>query len=357
MRKGLLSVFQDETVTVKSSAPFVLIVSDLHMSDFTAGDDFILGSEKQPPFGNFIPSRSKSKLFEAMLCLTEKRAQKLGCKIELVLLGDIVDDWESAGRETHFGHQDFIEVINRFRERGNKVVFIYGNHDKNSVTIPRDHSGFYYINQNLRIYACHGHQADKYNKSHEGIGSWISQQFSRLEVQNLKKKGLIEYPFILFDNIKPFNSTALKKYYKWLKQRYPFLHLFSSFLFFDSIIISLLNFSENDSNYSKAAETLSLMLGYDIVVMGHTHIPAVSGRYYNTGSWTPVIPSLYIPESFEGKNFNPFLMVYKNTEFENLAKFYFWESGPNGFLTPLPRRISQRICNKIRNNLYQMKAI
>lgn len=334
--------------TFISERDFVLFVSDLHLSDWGRGDDFMWGHNEGP----LAPVFDKTLLFAMALAFAMVRAWRNGSPgVELVLSGDTFDLWEMMGRGTAFAHPGFIGLLAAFQAiPGNNIVIITGNHDWIVPPLPIWRVADAYWNPTLSVYATHGHQWDSWNNAPANPncpGRKIAQTTATIEVHHGNRLFTPSFPFCLIDNIKPLNYKQLKafinhrltllgKILRWFIPRQ--LKLIGN-------IVGPLALVDNDDYLINAATGIAggtisapgIPAGARVrrVVFGHTHVPAFSIPYFNTGTWTPLLSIYFNPAGVPIEtllDLNPQLHIYFNNMLGRVVEelFYYNTAIPLG---------------------------
>lgn len=181
-------------------------MSDLHLGEETLVDEFDAQDERA---------------FELMLAWLRRVSG--GRRVELILLGDIIELWETPPyftSKTMFDeriarterkvtrvvqrHQKVFRDLQAFAQDGNRVHYVMGNHDDDLFSRDPDENmrpelrflrdrlsaisqvpfefSLLYLNRGFRLRAQHGHQFDEYNFARQHgekvFGRWIVEQFS-----------------------------------------------------------------------------------------------------------------------------------------------------------------------------------
>lgn len=113
-----------------------IFISDIHLGDGSKADDF---------------HRDKEFL-DLLYYVDDKNA-------ELIILGDLYELWQSRLEKIMYAHP---EICKRLHGLGDRVNYIYGNHDYLPFSKIWPEAYLDRIN-GLSLFACHGHQLDFYN--------------------------------------------------------------------------------------------------------------------------------------------------------------------------------------------------
>ncbi|MFC1726572.1 hypothetical protein ACFL4T_13195 [candidate division KSB1 bacterium] len=345
----------DQTYT--SSHEYVVFASDLHMSDWSRGDDFMMGHNEGP----VAPVNDKTALFACALMFAMRQAQQSGAPgVELVLNGDTIDLWEMIGRGTGFAHPGFLGLLNAFRQiPGNNIVAITGNHDWILPALPIWNVAAAYWNPVLETYATHGHQWDNLNNNPANpvcIGRNIAQIQGQIEPNPGSRFFNRPFPFCLIDNIKPLSYKQLSAF---INNRLSGWGKLLKFFAVPRLIRRIANqlgplvIEDNDDYLIKAANDIAagriiapgLPAGAGPakrIVFGHTHMPAFQIPYFNTASWTPMLAFTFIKRGrwpFRRQiatetlmDLNPQLHIYKNINIGRIVErmYYYNTAVPFG---------------------------
>lgn len=210
----------------------------------------------------------------------------------LYIVGDFIDGWRMA-KKVHWrkSYTRIIRRILKLSKRGVKIYYVTGNHDEFLRKFANNRfDNIHLINKmvhttadNKRLVIMHGDQFDGVTRAHhllKWIGDW-------------------GYDVLMFLN-RIFNRLRAKYGYGyWSFAGYLKSHIKRA--------------QQYITDYEDAASHFAEKQGYDGIVCGHIHHPAMKElnnvTYYNTGDWVESCTALI--EDFEGQ-FT--LMDWKNHE-------------------------------------------
>ncbi|MFO7939904.1 MAG: UDP-2,3-diacylglucosamine diphosphatase [Bacteroidales bacterium] len=210
-----------------------------------------------------------SKAKELVRFLKRTRCEKL------ILNGDIIDGWQLRKRG-RWGkkHTRFFKSVIKMMERFNtEVIYVRGNHDDFLDAVAPLQIG------NLQILNSYVHESHgkRYYVAHGDVFDAITSHF-----RWLAKLGDLGYLFLLWVN-KRYNARRVKKglsYYSLsqeIKQRVK------------SAVSYISNFEQELVNLAKVK-------GFDGIICGHIHHPAISSYdevyYMNSGDWVESLSAL-----------------------------------------------------------------
>lgn len=210
----------------------------------------------------------------------------------LYIVGDFIDGWRMA-KKVHWrkSYTRIIRRILKLSKRGVKIYYITGNHDEFLRKFANNRfDNIHLINKmvhttadNKRLVVIHGDQFDGVTRAHK-ILKWV---------------GDWGYDVLMFLN-RQFNRMRAKYGYGyWSFAGYLKSHIKRA----QQYIV----------DYEDAASHYAEKQGYDGIVCGHIHHPAMKQlnnvTYYNTGDWVESCTALI--EDFDGQ-FT--LMDWKNHE-------------------------------------------
>lgn len=245
----------------------IFVISDLHIGDGGPRDNFAVGG-RNAEFRSFLDYVSDENG-------------------ELVILGDLFEFWQASVGKVLITHK---EILDRLDEL--KATYVIGNHDADlQALIGTDllnHPFFQRMTgpyertiEGKRYRFMHGHEVDDFNKG--DIPSWGRMMAIFAGICE-DKNGSPTLGNGTVEGALSWIGELLLKAWKWLANR----------------------FATDKSKKTKSAkgeltpaqnpdreqEMLRLYSedrqarGYDIAVVGHTHIAkAVDGWYFNSGSW------------------------------------------------------------------------
>lgn len=233
-----------------------IFISDLHLCDRTAAEDFHHTLE----FISFIGHHVMGKVDE------------------LYIVGDFFELWQATLQTILVAHREPVGALTKIVDKGTKVTYIFGNHDywfsyfKNPYPIL-----FENIVENISldgkpsVWVEHGHVYDQYNRT----GAWIGKIATALA-------GILER--VLDPDIDDKASAALKEVQENFRGVIGFIPPASE------------DYPGDKSEYYNAAKDKLIKENYDIVIFGHTHEPRIEeigeGKIYaNTGSWVTPEPT------------------------------------------------------------------
>jgi|GEM_PF-2743284 len=237
-----LKSFLERIPTGESEYPILAFVSDLHIGTGGRPDDF---------------DGTDEKCFLEMLDYLRRLQAATGRKLELILLGDIIDFWENKADENGSyisetasraqkvqdaiikakravnAHEKVFSALKNFNDGDKrKVIYVRGNHDDDiddekvmeavNAHIDKNKRTFdfrpFYLKGEYELIARHGHEYDKYNRSssygEKVLGRQIVETFSA-EAERIS--ALNTFPFRDVDAFRP--ASQYKKYFKCLTDK------------------------------------------------------------------------------------------------------------------------------------------
>jgi hypothetical protein len=199
------------------------------------------------------------------------------------------------------------------------VYWLRGNHD---YVVPSGpwRAGEYYVNPALRTMAEHGDIWDKENwppgPNNEG-SSLAIEMASAFEVHaSVTKKATLKYLMSGLDNLRPFNSAAVKGFLD-RRSKYSDLAAAAAVLArFDNV-----GKADDSAAYKGALQRRKKKWADWLMVQGHTHVPAaLPGVYYNLGSW---ITTLVVEKGKETQiEAFPCLLVYVDPAGRRVEEYF-----------------------------------
>lgn len=227
-----------------------VFVSDLHLGDRSAAEDFHQTLE----FSTFLGHYVKNKIDE------------------LFIVGDLFELWQTTFQSAIVAHREPIAALRKMAQSGTRVIYIVGNHDywfsyfKDPYPILFDsivesHS----TKERPSVWVEHGHVYDMYNRT----GAWTGKIATALA-------GVLERT--VDPDIDDNALTVLREVQENFRKIIRFITPADP------------SYPGNMSEYEKAAESKLLKENYDVVVFGHTHKAKIKefGKrkiYANTGTW------------------------------------------------------------------------
>ena len=277
------------------NARAVLLLSDFHLGDGSAGgDDFldshILPDESLGVHTGFAPAgESRSLLFASVLSFAIDRVREiLGAaeRLDLVLNGDVINMLELKGRGSMLvspKHKLLFRVLAATQAMTN-VYWLRGNHDYVVPSGPWQ-TGEFYVNPQLRVLAEHGDFWDRecWPPGPENNGSRLVLEAGALfeVLASIQGDQSIKYLMAGIDNLRPWNDDAIEGFLD-RRSKHSDVALMAAAL-------SRLHFvgaADDRAAYEGALARRKKQYREWLVVQGHTHVPAfVPNVYYNTGSW------------------------------------------------------------------------
>lgn len=327
-----------------------LFLSDMHMSDGTAGGDDFLSRHLQHDdrmdlyTGTFPPGSSRAGLFASVVTFALERARQVKgetARLDLVLTGDVIDYLAVKGRGGTLisdAHRPFFRVLAMCQDPGPRptdsaprrdrggtagvgvtVYWLRGNHD---YVVPAGpwKPGTSYLNSQLRVLAEHGDFWDKSNWPPGPYNPGSRQMLeagSAFEVQSyVADDGSIRYLMAGLDNLRPWSDEAIQAFFE-RRARYSKAAWLSAWL----SEMKSFGAADDSAAYKGALERRQGPQRDWLMVQGHTHVPAaVPGVYYNLGTW---ISTLVAPRGKEKQlEVFPFLMVYLDGAGQRVEEYY-----------------------------------
>jgi len=233
-----------------------IFISDLHLCDRTAAEDFHHTLEFISFIGHYV----------------------LGNVDELYIVGDFFELWQAPLQTILVAHREPISALTKIADKGTKVTYIFGNHDywfsyfKNPYPILfKSIVESYSVKGKLSIWVEHGHAYDMHNRT----GAWTGKMITAIG-------GILER--IVDPDIDQKALEALKEVQENFKKIISFIPPADP------------NYPGDKSEYDEAAKEKLIKENYDIVIFGHTHEPKIErieeGKIYaNTGSWVTDEPT------------------------------------------------------------------
>ena len=316
----------------------VLLLSDFHLGDGSAGgDDFlishVLPDEKLGLHTGFAPGgESRAAEFASVLTFALERvagASGSTTRVDLVLNGDIINMLELQGRGSTLvspKHKLLFRTL-AVAQAVADVYWLRGNHDYVVPSGPWK-SGEFYVNPQLQLLAEHGDFWDKetWPPGPENKGSELVLEVGALfEVQaTVQSDHAIKFLMSGIDNLRPWSNDAIQGFLD-RRSRLSDVAKFAA-------AVSRLKFlgaADDYGGYEGALARRKKAYAEWLMVQGHTHVPAfVPGVYYNTGSWISTLVAL------DGKERHieafPFLLVYLDRQGIRREEYYTLRRiGPN----------------------------
>ncbi len=277
------------------NARAVLVLSDFHLGDGSAGgDDFldshILPDEKLGLHTGFSPAgESRSIVFASVLTFALDRVQQVlgpGERLDVVLNGDVINMLELKGRGSVLvspKHKLLFRTLAAAQASAN-IHWLRGNHDYVVPSGPWQ-TGEFYVNPTLQVLAEHGDfwDGECWPPGPENKGSRLVIEAGALfeVLATLQPDHVIKYLMAGIDNLRPWNDEAIEGFLD-RRSKYSDVALLAA-------AVSRLHFLGAADDYGGYKGALSRRKkAYDewLMVQGHTHVPAfVPNVYYNTGSW------------------------------------------------------------------------
>jgi UDP-2,3-diacylglucosamine pyrophosphatase LpxH len=311
---------------LEGRARAVLFLSDLHLSDGSAGGDDFLESHLRPEeaFGGlqagfFPPGRSRADVLVSVLTFALRHA---GPELDVVLNGDVIDFLALKGRGGGYvsrRHLPLFRALARLSERGTAVYWLRGNHDYVVPTGPW-HAGEFYVNPGLQVLAEHGDRWDETNwppgPASKGARLVLEAAASFAVHAGVDDEGTIRYLMSGLDNVRPLSDDAINGF---LDRRAKYSDAAAI-----TAAMSRLKFvgSADDSAAFKGARQRRKKEYPDwLMVQGHTHVPAaVPGVYYNLGTWMTTLVAIkrreVLVEAF------PFVLVSCGADSRRVEEYF-----------------------------------
>ena len=148
----------------------IYVISDLHIGDKSAADNFYTAEDRLLSFLDYFESLENSAL---------------------VLNGDIFEFWQSSMADVFYNNY---QLIQRFKK--NNAIFIAGNHDYEMLTLAKMPNVKQLLNKivpsinlninNKNIKILHGHEFDPFNQPGKAAftGRMMALLFANLEISN-----------------------------------------------------------------------------------------------------------------------------------------------------------------------------
>lgn len=340
---------------VESTAEAVLVISDFHMADGSAGGDDFLDShlhrddEVGVETGFFPPGESRAGLFAAVVTFALDRVRRAGGhpRLDVVLNGDVINFLELKGRGgtvVSRKHLPFYRTLDALGGFGT-VVWLRGNHD---YVVPHGpwRRGEFYANSALQLLAEHGDVFDEENwpPGPGNKGSRLAiEAGSPFEVHaGVDEAGTIKYLMSGIDNLRPWSDAAIRGF---LDRRAKHSDVAAV-----TAIVSRLKYlgaADDSAAYNGALKRRKMSEYRDwLMTQGHTHVPAfAAGEYYNTGTW---ITTLVAPAGEEKQvEAFPFLLVYRDRS-GGRAEEYYTADQPEGGGPPTARLHTRESVDELR---------
>jgi UDP-2,3-diacylglucosamine pyrophosphatase LpxH len=327
----------DDPVTVgrgriEGRATAAVFLSDLHLSDGTAGGDDFLEAHlhAEPEFGGlfagaFPAGESRALLVVSALTFAFQRLAACTGRTELpdvVLAGDVIDFLGTKGRGDSYvsrRHLPLFRALAALRGRAG-VYWLRGNHDYVIPAGPWD-SGEFYVNSGLRILAEHGDVWDETNWPPGPLSKGarlVLELGSAFAVRgSVSQDGRLHYLMSGLDNVRPLSDDAVNGF---LDRRAKYSDVAAI-----AAALARLKFvgSADDSAAYRGAKKRRAGPEYAdwLMVQGHTHVPAmVPNEYYNLGTWTSTLVGQRRQEN-QIEAF-PFLLAYVGADGRRVEEFY-----------------------------------
>jgi UDP-2,3-diacylglucosamine pyrophosphatase LpxH len=312
------------------NARAVLLLSDFHLGDGSAGgDDFldshILPDEKLGVHAGFAPAgESRAIVFASVLSFALDRVQEvMGAneRLDVVLNGDVINMLELKGRGSTLvspKHKLLFRTLAASQAFAS-VYWLRGNHDYVVPSGPWQ-SGEFYVNPQLRVLAEHGDYWDRecWPPGPDNKGSRLVIEAGALfeVLASLEADGRIKYLMSGIDNLRPWNDDAIEGFLDRRKKLSDVALLGAP--------VSRLHFlgaADDRAGYEGALARRKKPYRDWLIVQGHTHVPAfVPNVYYNTGSW---IATLVEKEGNERHvEAFPFLLALLNDDGTRKEEYY-----------------------------------
>jgi hypothetical protein len=308
-----------------------LFVSDFHLADGTAGGDDFLESHLRPEealgglYTGFFPAGdSRARLFTSVLTFAlrrvEDRAQP-GARLDVVGHGDLINFLELKGRGgtlVSSKHRPLFRALAAVRSRA-QVYWLRGNHD---YVVPTGlwERGEFYTNDRLQTLAEHGDFWDGENWPPGPLNKGSQTMLTGggpFEVHSwVNEDGTLHYLMAGLDNLRPWSDDAIQGFLN-RRAKYSDVALAAALL----AMVKDLGAADDSAAYKGARKRRKGAHRDWLMVQGHTHVPAaVSGVYYNTGTW---ISTLVAPGGKEAEvSAFPFLLVYLDRDGRRVEEYY-----------------------------------
>jgi len=230
------------------------VISDLHMGDGTAKDNFREYRNRLETFLDYVAGQGNSRL---------------------ILAGDVFEFWQCSHGAII---REYLDVLKRLLDMN--AAIIVGNHDidlNGFVGINLDTQFFRALCKNVTVKAssrnitvCHGHEFDEYNNPKRSlfIGRISAILAGEAEMRVGTEVGGVPTEKLLLRLVRWIGQSFLKIYRK--------LHKTPA------------EAGEKKQNKYKTAldQYKENHPETDVLIAGHTHKPGTyGGWYYNTGSW------------------------------------------------------------------------
>ena len=366
--------------------PAVLFVSDLHLSDGGAGDDFMfphLQLLNEMVVGSGLAGGSKAiYLVRVVAFVLNRLSEKLHIddpKIDFVINGDIIDQLELLGRGSYFSnakHGLFLALCRTLIDSGHRVIYTRGNHDFIPPSGPWEIVDSY-ANARLKTFAEHGDRYDAFNwpKGLNNTGSRIVTGGSPSRMGTSEVEGLLsyrnswdkymgnnsQYYHAGVDNLRPLDLTTFLEFFFRRKTLVMALSagaprgIDTLLTYLREEIGQLQGYNEKSALQGVKDRRMSSEFTDWLVVMGHTHEPvSIPAVYYNTGSWMPV--HRLLPgdrESFASSD--PFLLCYEDPDTKIRIEEFFTLNISNGVAAATLRDAES--VNRLRQSLFGIDPI
>jgi len=250
----------------------IFVISDLHMGDGSARDNF-----------GYEDSAKPAELTKFLDYVQIEKG-------ELIIVGDLFEFWQASLSKVIMKN---ISLLERFADMG--ATYVLGNHDvdlkdfigKNMLIHPFFKNMREHFTRNIgdkKFKFMHGHEVDDFNKGDApGWGRMLAIFAGIFEERN--NSPMLPDGQSVEEELSKFGECVLDLW-NWLVNK-----LKKSVSGGDSPRPK--NELTPAQNKTRAEEMLKMYAtdreaeGYDIAIVGHTHIPgrAESGWYFNTGSW------------------------------------------------------------------------
>lgn len=288
--------------TLQGEGDAVVVVSDLHVSDGSVGDDFMTKRLVRAPapddhllVGNPVSGPSRAHLLGRALTYVLDRLADRGLeRVDVVLNGDAFDVTELLGRGSRVAprHDVLFDLMAGLDQAGHDVHYVRGNHDFRVPPGPWE-VGEAYAHAGLEVLAEHGDRYDKYNwpPGWDNRGSrWVVRTAALREVEFdcHEVTGEPVYWMAGLDNVMPAEASAYLDYLGRRSRKPVVRHAYG---LIKSAIQRFIG-AADDRGVMEGGLARRREDGFGdwLVVHGHTHIPvALPGSYYNTASWTSQI--------------------------------------------------------------------
>ncbi|MBN2120853.1 MAG: UDP-2,3-diacylglucosamine diphosphatase [Candidatus Omnitrophica bacterium] len=244
-----------------------IFISDLHLGDGSATDDF-----------------HRDREFLEFLEFVESQAQ------ELIIVGDFLELWQADLDRVLFRHSKVIKKLLLLR-RKLKITYVVGNHDYIPFAKFTDLDigiSLEYRDAESGIVAEHGHKYDMFNRYKNPLKSikWPSGKYFTLAVAGLER--------LIHPDIDKWTKKAMENLDDFLKEA----------IFVRNKITpatkEYLKCGGHFGEFEKAVKN-HINKGARVVVFGHTHKPQLQsiekGIYANCGAWVDGVTPTYIAYS------------------------------------------------------------